>query len=108
MKRSQIKEREKLVGNRYFINEKEKELEMIEADLEKALGCFVRCAYDCVWSHKHKEEDRENIDYIINYELYKTPEDKATCANGNGGFDGEVHELFYLKGNGEYIVITEV
>ena len=104
----QIKEREKMVGKRYDTNRRKDELREIEADLEKALGCFVKCAYDYAWSHKHKEEKREDTDFIINYELYETEEDKATECDGNGGYDGEVHELFYLKGNGQYIVITEV
>ena len=99
---------ERLIGKHYDIDRKESELREIEKDLEKALGCFVRCAYDCAWSHKYKREKQEDTDYIINYELYETLEDKGTCADGNGGFDGEVHEIFYLKGNGKYIVITEV
>ena len=99
---------ESLIGRHYDIDRKESELREIETDLERVLDCFVRCAYDCTWSHKHKAEKREDLDYIINYELYETLEDKSTCADGNGGFDGEVHELFYLKGNGKYIVITEV
>ena len=28
-------------------------------------------------------------------------------ADDEGGYDGEVYELLYLKGNGNYIVITE-
>lgn len=42
-------------------------------------------------------------DFIINYEKYKTKKDYET---NEGGYDGEVHELLYLKGNGDYIVIT--
>lgn len=99
---------EKLIGERYETDRKESELRKLEEDLEKALGCFVKCAYDYTWSHKHKEEKMEDTDYIINYELYETLEDKETEADGNGGYDGEVHEIFYLKGNGKYIVITEV
>lgn len=99
---------EKLIGKRYNIDRKESELRELEKDLEKILGCFVKCAYDYAWSHKHKEEKQEDLDYIINYELYETLEDKKTEEDGNGGYDGEVHEIFYLKGNGKYIVITEV
>lgn len=98
----------KLIGERYDTDRRENELRKLETDLGKALGCFVKCSYDFAWSHKHKEEKREDTDFIINYELYETAEDKETEADGNGGFDGEVHELFYLKGNGQYIVITEV
>ena len=43
-------------------------------------------------------------DFIINYEKYETKEDYEA---DNGGYDGEVYELLYLKGNGNYIVITE-
>ena len=99
---------ESLIGRHYDIDRKESELRKIESDLEKALCCFIKCGYDWSWSHKHKEEKLEDTDYIINYELYDTLEDKETEADGNGGYDGEVHELFYLKGNGKYIVITGV
>ena len=34
---------------------------------------------------------------------YETKEDYET---NDGGYDGEVYELLYLKGNGPYIVIT--
>ena len=46
------------------------------------------------------------LDYIINYEIYSTKEDYDTCNDGNGGDDGQVHELYYLKGKGRYIVIV--
>ena len=45
------------------------------------------------------------LDYIINYEKYETKEDYD---KHDGGYDGEVYELLYLKGNGNYIVITAV
>lgn len=94
-----------LVGERFFTDgKKETELRELEDKLMEIYGCFVRCGYDGVYSHKYKEEKRENADYIINYELYETEEDMK---ENEGGFDGEVHELFYLKGNGKYIVITE-
>ena len=38
------------------------------------------------------------------YEKYATLEDYNM---NDGGYDGEVYELLYLKGNGNYIVITE-
>ena len=105
----QVVARAQLVGKHYYIlTDNEEELRQIERDLEEKLGCFVKCGYDSCWSHKYQEEQREDADYIINYELYLTAEDKKTEGNGNGGVDGEVHELFYLKGNGDYIVITEV
>lgn len=94
-----------LIGKRYDIDRKETELRELEKDMEKITGYFVRCSYDCIWSHKYKKEKREGLDFIINYELYETEEERDEC---NGGFDGEVHEIFYLKGNGKYIVITEV
>lgn len=101
----QITKLGKLIGRHYCIIDKEEtELIELEKDLEEILGCYVRCGYDCIWSHKHKEEKRET-DFIINYELYETAED---WKKANGGYDGEVHEIFYLKGNGNYIVITEV
>ena len=105
---------------RYLLKRNEMELKEIEKDLAEYLGCpFVRCAYDCVNSHKYqdKEEmkyrkesvedayDTTILDYIINYEIYSTKESYETYNNGNGGDDGRVHELYYLKGNGNYIVI---
>lgn len=107
-----------MIGNRYKLNKNESELLEIEKDLAKYLGVpFVRCAYDSVNSHKHK--DKEEIryrkeeaqktglwnicDFIINYEKYNT---KENYEENNGGYDGEVYELLYLKGNGNYIVIT--
>ena len=44
-------------------------------------------------------------DYIINYEKYNTLDGYK---QNNGGYDGEVYELLYLKGNGNYIVITNI
>ena len=108
---------------RYLLKKNEAELEEIEKDLAEYLKVpFVRCSYDCVNSHKYQNKEevkyrRENVededdtimlDYIINYEIYSTKEDYDTCNDGNGGDDGEVHELYYLKGNGKYIVITGV
>lgn len=69
-----------------------------------------------MWNYrdKHEVEQRKKearktglwdiCDFIINYEKHKTK--KAYDAN-NGDYDGEVYELLYLKGNGNYIVITE-
>ena len=101
---------QKLIGKRYYTGHgkavnRERELRSIEMDLEDIFGCYVKCAYDPIWSHRHKEEKRR-MDYIINYELYETKEDRDD--KFKGGMDGEVHELYYLKGNGNYIVITEV
>lgn len=42
------------------------------------------------------------LDWVINYELYQTLKDKNA---DTGGFDGEIHKLHYLIGNGDYIVI---
>ena len=42
-------------------------------------------------------------DFIINYEKCKTKEEYDAQ---DGGYDGEIYELLYLKGNGNYIVIT--
>ena len=109
--------------NRYFLHKNELELRQIEKDLAEYLGVpFVRCEYDAVNSHKYKDKDeiayrREEVkslededmtsmlDYIINYEKYETKEDYD---DNDGGYDGEVYELLYLKGNGNYIVITSV
>ena len=112
-----------MILNRYFLHRNESELRAIEKDLEKYLNVpFVRCSYDAVISHKYKDKNeiahRRNevkewedeystlmLDYVINYEKYETKEDYDE--NG-GGYDGEVYELHYLKGNGNYIVITGI
>ena len=109
--------------NRYFLHRNESELREIEKDLSEYLNVpFVRCSYDAVNSHKykdkneiaHRKEEVKSIrdehmtsilDYIINYEKYETKEEYDLH---DGGFDGEVYELLYLKGNGNYIVITGV
>lgn len=109
---------------RYLLKRNEAELREIEKDLAEELGVpFVRCSYDCVNSHKYqnkeeikyrREEAKDDVnyttmlDYIINYEIYSSKEDYDTCNYGNGGDDGEVHELYYLKGNGSYIVVVGV
>lgn len=117
-----------MVGRRYLTDRKESELVLIEQDLTELLNnndmknqkIWVRCGYDEINSHKY--QDREEVkyrkaefnetkdldyshmlDYIINYELYKSKEDYE---EHDGGYDGQVHELHYLKGNGNYIVIT--
>lgn len=106
-------------GNRYKLQRNEKELREIEKDLAEYLNVpFVRCGYDGVNSHKYKDKDEIKhrkkeaketglwnlCDYVINYEKYRTLDDYNA---DEGGYDGEVHELLYLKGNGNYIVITE-
>lgn len=109
--------------NRYFLHRNESELREIEKDLAEYLGVpFVRCSYDAINSHKYKNKDEiayrkqevksigdedmtSILDYIINYEKYETKEDYDIHG---GGYDGEVYELLYLKGNGNYIVITAV
>lgn len=108
---------------RYLLKRNETELREIEKDLAEYLGVpFVKCSYDCVNSHKYQNNEemkyrKENVedaddttmlDYIINYEIYSTKEDYDTCNYGNGGDDGKVHELYYLKGNGKYIVIVGI
>lgn len=108
---------------RYFLHRNESELREIEKDLANYLGVpFVRCSYDAVNSHKYQDKDeityRKNevekiadedmtsiLDYIINYEKYETKEDYD---KHEGGYDREVYELLYLKGNGNYIVITGI
>lgn len=101
-----------LIGLRYYTDDQESELRKIEDALRYYLfgeHIWVKCAYDQVWSHKYQsEEEHRESDFVINYELYETEKDRDTERNGLGGFDGEVHELFYLKGNGDYIVITEI
>ena len=116
-----------MIGNKYELKRNEKELLEIEKDLAKYLSVpFVKCSYDCVNSHECKEilqtffkglrernkqrkqEAKETgfwdmCDFVINYEKYETKEDYET---NDGGYDGEVYELLYLKGNGPYIVIT--
>ena len=107
-----------MIGNRYTLND-EKELLEIEKDLADYLKVpYVRCSYDCINSHKYKDKHEVEYrkkeakmtglwhmcDYIINYEKYKTKEDYMS---DTWGYDGEVHELLYLKGNGNYIVITD-
>lgn len=107
-----------MVGNRYELKKNEKELLEIEKDLAEHLGVpFVKCSYDSVNSHnyedKHEVKSRKKFaketgfwgmcDFIINYEKYETKEDYE---ENTGGYDGEVYELQYLKGNGNYIVIT--
>ena len=108
-----------MIGNRYELKENEKELLEIEKDLAKYLGVpFVKCSYDAGNSHLYQDEHEVNYrrkeagisklwsmcDYIINYEKYKT---KEKYNENNGGYDGEVYELLYLMGNGNYIVITD-
>lgn len=108
---------------RYFLHEDESELREIEKDLALYLQVpFVRCDYDSVNSHKCQDKDEiifrnrevkgvgnkdmtSILDYIINYEKYETKEDYE---KQEGGYDGEVYELLYLKGNGNYIVITGI
>lgn len=107
-----------MIGNRYELKRNEKELREIEKDLAEHLKVpFVRCSYDDVNSHKYKDKHEVEYrkkeakefglwsmcDYIINYEKYETLEDYNM---NDGGYDGEVYELLYLKGNGNYIVIT--
>ena len=112
-----------MILKRYFLHRNESELREIEKDLAKYLNVpFIRCSYDAVNSHKYKDKNEiafrkqevksledENmtsiLDYIINYEKYETKEDYDEC---QGGYDREVYELLYLKGNGNYIVITGV
>lgn len=108
-----------MIGNRYELKRNEKELLEIEKDLVEYLQVpFVKCSYDSVNSHKYKDkheiEYRKEIakesglwdicDFIINYEKCETKEDYET---NDGGYDGNVYELRYLKGNGNYIIITE-
>lgn len=107
-----------MIGNRYELKRNEKELLEIEKDLAEYLKVpFVKCSYDSVNSHKYKDEHEvehrkkeaketglwDMCDFIINYEKYETKEDYESS---KGGYDGEVYELLYLKGNGRYIVIT--
>lgn len=107
--------------NRYLLQKDNKELKEIEKDLAEHLGVpFVVCEYDGAISHKYRNkheieyrreciddtDDTHMVDFVINYEIYSSKEDYDTCNNGCGGYDGEVHELHYLKGNGKYIVIV--
>ena len=107
-----------MVGNRYELQRKKLELREIEKDLAAYLHVpFIKCSYDGVHSHMFQEEREieyrnkeaektglwEMCDYVINYEKYETRKDYEA---NNGGYDGNVYELFYLKGNGNYIVIT--
>ena len=109
-----------IVGERYKLYRDESELREIEKDLAQYLDVpYVRCSYDAINSHKSKDDEEieyrkkltkqdhffERLDYIINYEKYASCEDYDEC---QGGYDGEVYELLYLKGNGNYIVITGV
>jgi hypothetical protein len=113
-----MREVEIMIGNKYELKRNEKELLEIEKDLAKYLSVpFVKCSYDCVNSHKYKDKQEvdhrkqeaketgfwDMCDFVINYEKYETKEDYET---NDGGYDGEVYELLYLKGNGPYIVIT--
>lgn len=108
--------------NRYLLKADESELKEIERDLAEHLNVpYVRCSYDSINSHKHQLESEMNyrrefvamgnedytilLDFIINYEIYDTFEEY--CEN-NGGVDGEVYEMRYLKGNGNYIVILDI
>ena len=46
-----------MIGNKYELKRNEKELLEIEKDLAKYLSIpFVKCSYDCVNSHKHKDK----------------------------------------------------
>lgn len=107
-----------IIGRRYQLARNENELLEIEKDLAEDLNVpYVKCSYDCINSHKHKDKHEieyrkkearttglwDMCDFIINYEKYKIKEDYDAS---EGGYDGEVYELQYLKGNGSYIVIT--
>ena len=109
-----------MIGNRYELKKDEAELKEIENDLAKYLNVpFVKCSYDNVNSHKYKDKNEieyrnkeametglyDSSDLIINYEKYNTLDGYK---QNNGGYDGEVYELLYLKGNGNYIVITNI
>ena len=51
-----------MIGNRYELKKDEMELREIEKDLVRYLNVpFVRCSYDDVNSHKHK--DKNEIEY---------------------------------------------
>lgn len=90
--------------NRFKITESENELRELEKWLADD-GELVRCSYDPVWSHKYQSEKRKS-DFIINFERYNNEEDyKDPYA---GGYDGEVHECFYLLDNDGNIVVTEI
>ena len=107
-------------AKRYLLKENESELKEIEHDLALYLDVpFVKCSYDRINSHKYqcKEEveyrkqlicnayDTVSLDYVINYETYSQREEYDTCNNDNGGDDGEVYELHYFIGNGNYILV---
>ena len=107
-----------MIGNRQELKKNEDELVKIEKDLAKYLNVpFVRCSYDMVNSHKYKDANEVKYrkkeakktglwnmcDFIINYEKCKTKEEYDAQ---DGGYNGEIYELLYLKGNGNYIVIT--
>ena len=94
-----------IFGRRYELKRDESELKKIEKDLAQYLGVpFVRCAYDCVYSHKYRDKNEEKIrkemgdDYIINYEIFDSKEDYED--NYACGIDGEVNEIYYLLCNG--------
>lgn len=109
-----------MIIDRYLLKRDESELMEIEKNLAKELDVpYVRCSYDAINSHKYQEKEEMKsrrkivyednngdltaiLDYVINYEIY---EDKESYDDNRGGEDGEVYELHYLKGNGEYIVI---
>ena len=98
-----------MIGNKYELKRNEKRTSW---NRERS-----RKSYDCVNSHKYKDKQEvdhrkqeaketgfwDMCDFVINYEKYETKEDYET---NDGGYDGEVYELLYLKGNGPYIVIT--
>lgn len=110
-----------MIGYRYLIDRKESEFAILEVDLAEYLNVpFVKCSYDCINSHKYQDKEEikyrkaeakgsiamtTNLDYVINFEIYDTEENYN---KNEGGYDGEVHELHYLKGNGNYIVITDI
>ena len=99
---------------RFKIREDEFELRCLETELAAELEVpFVKCSYDGWLSHKYPDAEELNAareagflgkdEFIINYELYKTREERDSS---KGGYDGEVHEIRYTVKNG-YITVKE-
>ena len=100
---------------RYKTYEDEFELRCLETELAAELNVpYVRCEYDGNCSHKVSSEEldyrrKEGIldknEYVINYEIYNTKEDRD---RNEGGVDGEVHELIYAITKGTHISIRRL
>lgn len=100
---------------KYKTYEDEYELRVLETELAAELGVpYIKCEYDGECSNKaglteelkyrREEGILDKNEYVINYEVYDTKEDRD---KNEGGIDGEVYELIYTTTKGDYIFVKE-